>query len=274
MTQIDYTAFEEHYRTHGWVRFDLAQTGTILAIRDMLEAKLRELVGAPNATLARYHEFVPDDRHEDIQWQLVNAFWSAQGSIAIARANLPLFRVIIGVDLHVQNKPYLRVARPGRRDDNIDHHRDTFYGQSMYEVTIHLPFTALDARGALKFGSGSHIRSEAHYGIVPTEHAAWEKGSRKHLMGFPYAPKRITADISRELVSVPLTLGQAVMFPPSTIHGQQVNEMETTRVSIDFRLVNSFAPIKIRQELGSRGYVPLCESAVSEIARRYLAANG
>jgi hypothetical protein len=273
MSDQSFLALAEQYRSNGWCRFALPRPQVVFSVRDMLERRLRELLGQPEVTLATYHQFAPPEQHDELQWALVNSFWDGDCSVAICRDNLALLREFVGTDLHVQNRPYLRLVRPARHEDNIGFHRDTAYGQSLYEVTLHIPFTALDAHGSLQFASGSHVRSEAHYGIVPTGAAPWPKGSKKHLMGFPYAPKKITADISGELVPVPLALGQAVLFPPSTIHGQEINGMETTRVSVDLRLVNSFAPITIRRELGSRGYVPLCESPVAEVANRYQAAN-
>ena len=45
-----------------------------------------------------------------------------------------------------------------------------------------------------------------------------------------------------------------------------------TRFSIDFRVVNSYAPIEIRKENTSRGYVPLATSTVSKVAKSYLMA--
>ncbi|MGQ0675214.1 MAG: glycosyltransferase, partial [Rhodospirillales bacterium] len=267
------TALEDHYRDHGWCRVNLPDARVIFTIREMLERRLRAAVGDDRATLERYHEFVPDERHEKVQWDLANAFWEHDCSLSIGRANHAFFRAFIGPDLHIQRKPYLRIARPGRRDDNIGFHRDTFYGQSPYEATLHIALTPLDERGALQFVSGSHTHSEADYAVVSLGNAAWTKGSPKHQMGFPYAPKKITAPIESDLTPVPLTLGQAVLFAPSMIHGQEVNRMATTRVSVDLRLVSTFAPVKIRQDAGTRGYVPLGESVVTEVAKRYYAAN-
>ena len=270
---LSFEDIDEHYRAQGWSLLDLPQPEIMARVVAALEAKLQAIVDDPSATLARYHEFVGDDRHEETQWLLANAFWEAGFSEEIGRRNQAFFRAFIGPDLYIQNKPYLRIVRPGRRDDNIGYHRDTFYGQSPYEVTVFCALTDLDSRGALRFVSGSHVKAEAEYGIVPLSEAPWPKGSRKHQLGFPYAPKKITADISADLISVPMTVGQAIVFSPSLIHGQEINDMETTRVSVDLRLIERTAPIKFRQDLTQRGYVPLGLSAVAEVAKRYYAVN-
>lgn len=269
-------AFERidaQYRSQGWSLVDLPQPQVIFEIVSALEDKLREITGNPSATLARYHELVADDRHLDTQWTLANFFWESRFSEKIGRENLEFFRAFIGPDLHIQNKPYLRIVRPGRREDNIGYHRDTFYGQSPYEVTVFCALTDLDDRGALRFVPGSHVRSDDEFGIVPVGAASWSKGSQKHQLGFPYAPKKITADIAADLRAVTMRTGQAIVFSPSLIHGQELNSMETTRVSVDLRLIESFAPVKYRQDLSQRGYVPLLESAVADVAKRFYSVS-
>lgn len=273
MSDQSFSALDEQYRTNGWCRFSLLPPQIVFAIRNMLEAKLKQLLDSPASTLARYHDYAPPEQHNDIQWALVNIFWDANCCIEICKQNLSLLTSLIGLDLHVQNKPYLRLVRPGRPEDNIGYHRDTGYGQTPYEIMIYVPFTPLDERGSIKFVSESHVRPESYYKIVSTGAAPWPKDCKKHIMGFPYAPKKITSDMSKYLVPVPLQVGQAVMFAPSTIHGQEVNEMETTRVRVDFRVINTFAPIAIRKELGSRGYVPLCDLPVTDAAKCYEVAN-
>jgi glycosyltransferase involved in cell wall biosynthesis len=264
---------DDHYRSYGWCLVDLPQPQIFGTIVETLEIKLREMVGDPSATLTRYHEFVREHQHEEVQWALASVFWDARFSEQIGRENAAFFRAFIGPDLHIQSKPYLRIVRPGHGGDNIGYHRDTFYGQSPYEVTVFCALTDLDARGALRFVPGSHVLPDSNFGIVPAGKAPWGKGSQKHLLGFPYAPKKITADIDADLRPVPTHVGQAIVFSPSLIHGQVMNDMESTRVSVDLRLIESFAPIKFRLDLSQRGYVPLHESAITNVARRYYAVS-
>ena len=70
-------------------------------------------------------------------------FWSNELCYKLARAEIELLEGFIGADLHVQQRAYLRIARPGIREDNLGFHRDTFYGQSPYEVAIHVPLVDL-----------------------------------------------------------------------------------------------------------------------------------
>lgn len=268
MAALDLAVLDVSYNEHGWVKTNLPDFECLRQIRDAIEGRLRKICGNDSITLETYHEYVTDEQHTDVQWELVNFFWDNDFSLKIGQRNYSFFRAFIGPDLHIQRRPYLRIARPNLKSDNIGYHRDTFYGQSPFEVTVHVPFVDLDAKGCMKFMEGSHIAPESAYDIVAGAPVGWTKGSRKHEMGFPYQPKKIASDLSA-LMPIPLKFGEAMVFTPALIHGQEVNEGPHTRFSVDLRIVSTFAPIKIRDDLSSRGYSPLAESAIAAIARKY-----
>ena len=272
MSELDLDALRESYRVQGFCKARLPDFDNIKEIRDLLEGNLRTLLGTNDVDLATYHQYANDDEHEDVQWAMVQYFWSNDLCMEIGQHQLDLLRGLVGPDLHIQRRPYLRMARPNRADDNIGLHRDSYYGQSPYEVACHVPFLDLDADSCLQFLPGSHIVSESAFETVSLGDAAWSKGSRKHEMGFPYEPKKLLGDLSA-LIPVPLEFGEVVIFPPPIVHGQDVNRGQVTRISVDFRVVNTFAPIKMRKDLTSRGYAPLAESSVASVARLYLEAN-
>lgn len=261
-------ALAQDYSVQGWCRVSLPDPLIVAEIRDALESRLRHVTGRPDATLATYHAVVDDTDHTKVQWDLVNFFWSEDCCLKIAQRQLDFFRPFIGPDLHVQRRPYLRIARPGKPEDNIGFHRDTVYGQSPYEVAVHLPFLELDEGSSLRMLPSSHVAPESAFEVVAHGDAPHVRGSEKHEMGFPYAPKTIAVDVG-QMIPLPLDFGQALVFTPSIVHGQDVNRGTVTRVSVDFRVVNSFAPVAFRTDPSSRGYCRLAESAVSAVARRY-----
>ena len=91
-------------------------------------------------------------------------------------------------------------------------------------------------------------------------------------MGYPYAPK-IPKKGNDSLRPIPIKVGEIMVFPPATMHGQSMNRGSSTRFSCDFRIVNAFAPIKIKKGLSSRGYIELSISAISEVSLLYDKAN-
>jgi ectoine hydroxylase-related dioxygenase (phytanoyl-CoA dioxygenase family) len=72
---------------------------------------------------------------------------------------------------------------------------------------------------------------------------------------------------------VPLAVGQALVFGLSLVHGHGINAGSRTRFSTDIRVVNSLVPVPRNRGVHDDYYVPLCSSAVSRSAHRYLAAN-
>ena len=264
---------DKNYFTNGWVRINLINLNSLKITIATLEKTLSKLTNKKNAKLHNYHNFVDDIEAKDLRWKLTNTFWKYNFAEKICLENIDIFKNIMGPNLHIQSKPYLRIARPNKPNDNIGYHRDTYYGQSPYEVTFHIPLTKVTKHGALKFVSNSHIKSEKYY-KPQKKKSSHEKGSKEHLMGFPYAP--IEMEKSRfvsELRPVPLKIGQGILFSPSTIHGQEINTMITSRFSFDLRLINSNAPVKFKKDLTPRGYKKVCESAIDQVAEKYIKVN-
>ena len=61
-----------------------------------------------------------------------------------------MLKEFTGIDIHIQKNPFLRIARPNKIEDNIGFHRDTLYGQSQFEVSVHVPLVNLDKSFMLK----------------------------------------------------------------------------------------------------------------------------
>lgn len=181
------------------------------------------------------------------------------------------FQELIGADIHIQRQPFLRISRPEVADDNIGLHRDTWYGDTPYEVSVWIPFTDTDEENALRVAPGSHLWNETAH---PVERFAGgvEKGSVKHSLGFIHGqPKRLASPCPT--VPLPVRVGQMIVFSLSLLHGVEVNRSTNTRVSMDVRLANSLAPVKFARSRDENYYEPLCTSPVTEAARRYYEAQ-
>lgn len=165
-------------------------------------------------------------------------------------------REVVGEELLYQCEPYLRVARPGRVQDQIGIHRDTHYGASEHEWVLWIPLTSATAGAELRILPGSHLEPEGAYQWTQ-EAGACERGSDKHWLGFRYAPKRMSAEVEAATVPVPCELGQAILFNSACVHGQIVNLAPWTRVSMDVRIVDALAPIQAERGLHGSLYRPL-----------------
>jgi len=264
--------YEAEYREQGWVLVTLPRPDVIDTVREVLLAELRRISGVADITLERYHEIADDDAvHHDYQYRLTEVFRSRRYAYEVLAAQDDFFRPFLGPDLLVQVNPYLRMARPGKPQDNIGYHRDTFYGASPYELSVWIPYVDLPAESSLSVLSGSHIRPESDFPVTQTQSADVAKGSNLHKMGFPYAPKVMDAGPLANIQAVPVNRGEALIFSLATVHGTTHNNGPIARWSTDIRVANALAPI----DLSARPdyYERLSSSVVSDRARAYEVAE-
>ena len=264
----------EQFTTHGWVVVDLQHPDVVSDIGEQLLAWLRTGPMPELDRLDDYHEHATDDAvHERVHYDLANQYWDARLGHRVVDAELEFLRNFVGLDLHVQRYPYLRIARPGRATDVTGLHRDLLYGASPYEVSILVPFTELGADSALHVVTGSHTEPSSSFPATRVESGDVSPGSPRHRLGFPYAPQVLAPDLAARAEPVPLRVGQALVMSLGLVHGQTVNDGATTRITTDVRVVNSLAPIEFSRGVRDDYYEPLCVSPVTEQARRQLDAD-
>lgn len=237
----------------GWVIVDLPDPNVIHKMIDMM---------ALGDISIQHHQ------------ELSEYMWKKEFSLEIAHMMLPLIKELIGPEVMVQYMPYFRIARPHKVEDNIGYHKDTQYGQTPYELAVHIPFVNLDEKSAIRVISGSHVMPENTFIGVTPEGSRIEKGSIQNRMGRPYMPKCLTVPEGMETTPLVLNVGQAAIFSPAIFHGQEVNEGNITRVSCDLRFVSNRAPIEIRRGKLHAGYVQVMQSPVELIAEEYYNAQG
>jgi hypothetical protein len=258
----------------GWLAIQLPDPSPVMAVRDALLARLRAESLPDLERLDDYHTLVTEDeRHVAILHDLATYYWERQLGRTIIEGNLDLFRRLVGPDLHVQQRPYLRAIRPGHTKDAAPLHRDTYYGASPYEVSVLVPFTKVDAEGAMRVISGSHLAADREFPFEQRQSPDVAIRSPKHQLGFPYAPKVLEPALMDKAEPVPLEVGQALIFGLSLVHGGGINTGHRTRFSTDIRVANSLAPVQWSRGVNESYFVPLCTSVITESARRYLAAN-
>jgi hypothetical protein len=271
---VNAAVYEATLAERGWVVVDLPDPSPVRHARERLLARLRETALPGLRCLDDYHWLVDDDeRHIEILHGLMLFFWEAELGRAVIASNLELFRHLVGLDLHIQRCPYLRAVRPGKPRDAAPLHRDTYYGASAHEVSVLVPLTDMGAEGVLRVISGSHVSPDSAYPYVQQVSPEVTIRSPKHQLGFPYAPRLLDPLLVERAEPVPLAMGQALVFGLSLVHGHGINTGSRTRFSTDIRVVNSLVPVPRNRGVHDDYYVPLCSSAVSLSAQRYLMAN-
>lgn len=214
-----------------------------------------------------------DLMYKDIHIRLSKQFWDKEYSLEIAKVILPIIQQLLGLDVMVQYYPYLRIARPHKPQDNIGYHKDTQYGQTPYELAVHIPFVDLDEKSAIRVISGSHLMPESAFvGVTPDGYNV-KKGSIENHIGKPWMPKCLAVPEGMQTTPLIMKVGQVAIFSPAIFHGQEVNEGDVTRVSCDLRFVNSRHADKVRVGKTHAGYVQVSQSPVEQIAKKYYEVN-
>ena len=271
---MNIATLEAELDERGWVVIDLPNPRPAYDVRDRLLEHLREQGLTGLHALEDYHDHVTDDDEHIETWHaLAEWFWDQDLSRHIVAANFELFRALLGPDLHIQRYPYLRAVRPAHNNDAAPLHRDTYYGSSAYELVVLVPFGDVPADGAMRVISGSHVAPDRDYPYTQTEDPDVPIRSKKHRLGYSYAPRLLAPDLVAKAEPVPLKMGQALLFVLSLVHGAGTNESAATRFSVDIRLVNSLAPVTHSRGVHDDYYAPLSRSVLARTVERYRTAN-
>lgn len=257
---------------NGWIIVDVPQAGIIHEAAQALQQKAQELCGA-KCPLSELHEYVDNGEFPGFHLAMAEYFWQIEFSLRISHTLMGSISQLIGLDIMVQYMPYLRLARPGRPQDNIGYHKDTQYGQTPYELAVHVPFVDVDEESALRVVSGSHRQPEDTYAVTQGTEFNVEKGSPDHMLGKPYASRRLSPPEGVKTVPLAMRVGQAALFSPALFHGQEVNGGTATRVTTDLRYVNPNVDVKLKIGKIRAGYVPIAHSPVHQTAMDYYQAQ-
>ena len=260
----DISSFAEE----GYVLVSLPDQSSVKSVRRRLNDKLSEIMGQ-KFNLEDYHQYIQnDDQHIEIHLEMLMFLHETELYLKVLAENKTVLVSLIGPDIDVQVCPHLRIARPGKPQDNIGFHCDIDYGNTSHEMSCITALTDLNEAGAVKVLPASHARPRMQTVAVVNDKAP--KGSKLHRLGVPYSYKRIVDEGYKEnMVPVPMKIGQALCFDLGVIHGQEVNNSSDTRWSIDVRLKNILAPTNTREGY----YKSFSKSPLTEAAEKYLENN-
>ena len=252
----------------GYVLISLPHKNCIKIISSKLEDKLAQILGE-SFSLKDYHHFVEnDDQHIDIHLELLQFIHESQIYLEVLTENLAVFESLLGPDLDAQVEPHLRIARPGKYQDNIGFHSDIDYGNTSYEMSCVIALNKMNEEGALKVLPSSH--AQRLFATVAIENEKAPKGSKLNKLGVPYQFKKIVDEsYKEEMLPIPMNCGEVLCFNLGVVHGQEVNLSEDTRWTIDVRLKNILAPTNTREGY----YKPFSKSPMTLAAEKFIKHN-
>jgi hypothetical protein len=189
-------------------------------------------------------------------------------------ANADFLVKLLGPDIDIQSDIYLRLSRPNLEKDFIDWHRDTFYGNSYWELNFWFPIFPLHSGAGLMLVEGSHLTPATNVREMKDDDAFRStviKGSLANELGYLYAPKIDDTIAQCDPAKIKLLtpeLGQGVLFFTHMVHRAH-NASTHTRITADLRIKNMFSPTNTKA-----GYFqPLLRSAVTSCVEKMVALN-
>lgn len=238
--EVDNTENVSQLFRDGYIILDFKKTALIAEI----QKKIIAVFGFDPTGM--HHQSMDDNQRLKIVKSAKDAVVKAELVKNIILENLECFTTLLGPDIDIQSDIYLRVSRPSLENDFIDWHRDTFYGNSHWELNLWFPVFPLEENSGLSIVIGSHFDKfdNVRYKKDQNEfRKTVKKGSLANELGYLYAPK--TDDVidniqkmsSSQIKLLSPQLGQAIFFFANCVHRAQ-NLSSKTRVSIDIRLKN------------------------------------
>lgn len=220
-------------------------------IRHIL-AGLIERVGAKvdeRFTLEHYHRYVTDEQHIQIA-RLIQYGWNVSEFPVDFQLVENRISEILGLPVsaeakHADAKDYktgltdkvydkmqvfnLRIARPGKMQDNNPPHRDVWLDRLRNAVNIYAPFSGSTPKSALAVLPGSHYLKESE--IERTSAGATLNGTKYSV---PCVTK-VLGQVPKLLRATP-TENEVMVFSPYMVHGGGYNlETDVTRISLEVR---------------------------------------
>jgi hypothetical protein len=216
-------------------------------------------------------EDISQEEHVSLVKKITDEIVTSGSFIKVASDNLNLFTAIFGPDIDIQTVPHLRISRPKRESDLVNWHRDTFYGNSPWELNLWLPIFPLEEGAGLKLLPCSHratsrnIRDE----LDPDEfRSTVKKGSTADQIGYIHSPKTddtISNLKPGDIVTLTPKVGEAILFFGCMVH-RAINQSPKTRISMDFRLKTALAPTGTRNGY----YRSLCRGVIANCVQEFL----
>jgi sporadic carbohydrate cluster 2OG-Fe(II) oxygenase len=153
---------------------------------------------------------------------------------------------IVGIDLAIQKNINLSFQLPNDNSSILPLHTDVWAGNSPFEIVLWIPFTDVSNTKSLY--------------ILPKD-LSFKYYESKHIRDLTF--KDIFDKERDNFVWPEVKFGEALIFSHSLLHGNVVNEEETTRISLNLRFKALNSPYGSKS-LGDY-FIPFKFSPASEI---------
>ncbi|HXF54895.1 MAG TPA: sporadic carbohydrate cluster 2OG-Fe(II) oxygenase [Hyphomicrobiaceae bacterium] len=258
------SALAQEFLANGYVVRDVEDRAALDALRRetvRIAARLAEArPPADDGTfLDQLHRTVPIEKLNSVRLgiyrELNDKAWFRPTAFKLARR---LVETLVGNELAMQNRINVSIQMPHDKTSLLDIHADAFSGETPYQVVQWLPL--VDVAGTKSMFILPRPKSEAAIARMS------ELGSG--------GMRALFEAVKGNLVWLTINYGEQLMFCPNLLHGNVVNEEETTRVSLNVRYKGLFTPyVSAEKSLGAF-YLPITTRPATRLGMAYRNPDG
>ena len=176
-----------------------------------------------NGELHKIHKFISSKNINSIRLNCFKKINSLDWIKIIKELCSEQMFYLLGQDLLIQSKINLSIQMPKDRSSILKAHSDCWSADTPFQLNLWLPLT--DA-----FSTNSMFIMDDVYSL---------KYLKKNLNS-KYKNHKIKKPLKKNFIS--MKYGQALIFNPSVLHGNVLNQTTNTRVSLNVRFKSIFAP--------------------------------
>ncbi len=134
--------------------------------------------------------------------------------------------MLLGPDISIQNKLNLSIQIPLDDSSLLPLHTDTIVGESAFEVVVWIPFT-------------NAFESNSIY-LIPIDKSKKMMSEIQDYSNLGMQKMEDDYEIYKKFIEI--NSNQVLVFSPTLFHGNVLNRTSATRISINCRFKNIFAP--------------------------------
>lgn len=164
----------------------------------------------------------------------------------------------VGNELAMQNRINFSIQMPNDKTSLLDIHADVFAGETPYQVVQWLPLVDVSRTKSMFVLPRS--KSEA----IVARLSDFKNGGMRELFD----------EVKRDLIWLDVPYGKVVVFTPNILHGNVLNEENSTRWSLNCRFTGLLTPYGSAEKSLGSFYLPITPRPVTKIGADYKQPTG
>jgi sporadic carbohydrate cluster 2OG-Fe(II) oxygenase len=235
----------------GYRLFDIENLDILSELEKLFKSHLNEF-SINEKELSQIHNHIEIENINNLRLSFFKKINKNNFTKTFLKLGYNAITEVVGTELASNKMVNFSIQMPGDKTSKLAIHADTFTGESEFQINLWIPLTDCFETNSMFIFNPTFSQE-----IIRNIHNYEDDGIEKLL---------ITHQNEYEFIKIPY--GKGLIFTPTCLHGNVLNETSNTRISFNCRYKNLFSPYCENEEsekkLGSF-YVPLTPKAATII---------